>query len=87
MAQNFGFRKKRYCAIYVANTKTLISCTVTAQLICAFVFAYAKIRFSHNEAHISGGLIWLITDQNAIILFVFILTKFVTKNKAGKQFK
>ena len=30
----------------------LISCAVTAQLICIFVFAYAKIRFSHNEAHI-----------------------------------
>ena len=28
----------------------LISCTVTVQLICTFVFAYAKIRFSHDEA-------------------------------------
>ena len=33
----------------------LISCTVTAQLvtaqlICTFVFAYAKIRFSHDTA-------------------------------------
>ena len=26
----------------------LISCAVTAQLICAFVFAYAKVRFSHD---------------------------------------
>ena len=25
---------------------------VTAQLICVFVFEYAKIWFSHNEAHI-----------------------------------
>ena len=25
---------------------------VTAQLICGFVFAYAKIRFSHVTAHI-----------------------------------
>ena len=25
---------------------------VTAQLICGFVFAYAKLRFSQNEAHI-----------------------------------
>ena len=30
----------------------LISCAVTAQLICAFVFAYAKIRFSGDEAHL-----------------------------------
>ena len=25
---------------------------VTAQLICGFVFAYAKSRFSHDAAHI-----------------------------------
>ena len=30
----------------------LISCAVTAQLICTFVFAYAKIWFSHDVAHI-----------------------------------
>ena len=29
-----------------------MSCAVTAQLICGFVFAYAKSRFSHDEAHI-----------------------------------
>ena len=40
------------CTIHIAKTKALISCTVTAQLICVFVFAYAKTRFSHNEAHI-----------------------------------
>ena len=49
---NFGFRKYRDCSIYVAKTKALISCAVTAQLICVFVFAYAKIRFSHSEAQI-----------------------------------
>ena len=32
------------CTIYVAKTKVLIS--------CAFVFAYAKSRFSHDVAHI-----------------------------------
>ena len=36
----------------VAKTKALISITVTMKLICAFVFAYAKIWFSHNVAHI-----------------------------------
>ena len=35
--------------MHVAKTKALISCAVTAQLICVFVFAYAKSRFSHNE--------------------------------------
>ena len=36
----------------VARTKALISFAVTAKLICVFVFAYAKNRFSHDEAHI-----------------------------------
>ena len=30
------------------KTKALISSAVTAQLICAYVFAYAKSRFSHG---------------------------------------
>ena len=42
----------RYCSIRVAKTKALISFAVTAKLICVFVFAYTKLRFSHNEAHI-----------------------------------
>ena len=36
----------------MAKTKALISFAVTAKLICVFVFAYAKIRFSHDAAHI-----------------------------------
>ena len=48
----FGFWKKRDCTICVAKTKALIRCAVTAQLICGFVFTYAKSRFSHNEAQI-----------------------------------
>ena len=43
-------RNKRNCTIYVAKTKALISCMVKAQLICIFVFAYVKSRFSHNMA-------------------------------------
>ena len=39
-------QKKRFshneAQIRVAETKALISCAVTAQLICVFVFAYAK---------------------------------------------
>ena len=41
--RNFGFRKQRECTIRVAKTKTLI---------CVFVFAYAKIRFSIVVAQI-----------------------------------
>ena len=44
-AWNFAFRKKRDCTICVAKTKALVSCAVTAQLICAIVFAYAKSGF------------------------------------------
>ena len=39
-----------YCTIYVAKTKSLISCTV--QLMCVFVFAYAKSKLSHDVAHL-----------------------------------
>ena len=38
-AQDSGFKKKRDCSIHVAKTKALISCAVTAQLTCIFVFA------------------------------------------------
>ena len=37
--------------MHVAKTKALISFAVTSKPICVFVFAYAKSRFSHNEAH------------------------------------
>ena len=35
-----------------SEKKALISCAVTAQLICVFVVAYAKSRFSHNEVQL-----------------------------------
>ena len=38
--------------ISIAKTKALISFAVTAKLICVFVFAYVKSRFSHDEAEI-----------------------------------
>ena len=39
----------------VAKTKALISFAVTEKLISVFVFAYAKSRFSHEEAHYVVG--------------------------------
>ena len=36
----------------IAETKALISFVVTAKLICIFVFAYAKSRFSQDTAHV-----------------------------------
>ena len=44
------------CTIYVAKTKALISFAVTVKLICVFVFAYAKIWFSHSAAHLGISL-------------------------------
>ena len=38
----------------MAKTKALISFAVTAKLICVFVFAYAKIRFSNDEAQMKS---------------------------------
>ena len=42
----------RDCTISIAKTMAQISCAVTAQLICVFVLAYAKSRFSHDATHI-----------------------------------
>ena len=54
------------CIIRIAKTKALISCAITAQLICVFVFAYAKIRFSHTDAHMDKkDLNGLFVDQTA----------------------
>ena len=39
-----------------SKTKGVISCTFSAQLICAFIFASAKYRFSHDTAHIASIL-------------------------------
>ena len=41
------------CTIYAAKTKTLISCAVSAHLVCGFDFAYAKAYFFHDAAQIS----------------------------------
>ena len=38
--------QKRNCTIRLVKIKALISCAVTAQLICVFVFAYADCWFS-----------------------------------------
>ena len=42
----------RKCTISVAKTKALISCAVTAQLICVFVFAYVDCWFSGVAAQL-----------------------------------
>ena len=41
------------CTIYLAKTKAQISCVVTVQLICAFVFTYVNSIFSDEVAQLS----------------------------------
>ena len=57
----------------MAKTKALISCAVTAQLICTLVFAYAKVRFFHNKAHMIKHLISCKTVCN-VVLVKFVIS-------------
>ena len=51
--------------MHVAKLKTLIRCVLSAQLICTFVFAYAKKnRFSHYMAQMSVACILNYLGQN-----------------------
>ena len=43
----------------VAKTKALISCAVTAQLICIFDFAKAKIQFSRDMPNIRKLIVYV----------------------------
>ena len=40
--------------------EALVSCVATSLLIKAFVFAYAKIRFSHDLAHLLQNVVRLL---------------------------
>ena len=65
------------------KTKTLISFAITAKLICVFVFAYAKIRFSHDEAHITVNQLFFM----AVYFHFFILNDiFAAINFCGLQY-
>ena len=43
------------CTLYVAKTKTLISCAVARQLICTFAYAYAKAGFLKKRLNCPYG--------------------------------
>ena len=53
----FWIKKAGDCTYHVVKTKALISCAVTVQLICAFVFTYAKSRFSYDTAQLISTLL------------------------------
>ena len=48
------------CTIHVAKTKALISCAVTAQLFCVFIFAYTRIKFSRAESQMYQIVVYLV---------------------------
>ena len=51
----------------MAKIKALISFAVTAKLICAFVFAYAKKWFTHERARIFSALVQERINNGSII--------------------
>ena len=57
------------------KTKVLISFAVTAKLICAFVFAYAKYWFPHEEA-----------QMNCLMVKLVIIGDVCLSNKAGLDY-
>ena len=63
----------RNCTIRKAKTNALISFAVAAKLICVFVFEYAKIRFSHDAAHILDLQYLKRTLLSIKIIFIWLL--------------
>ena len=61
----------------------LISFTVTAQLICAFVFAYAKSRVSHDVADIVVFLMFLTPEIESVISLKLKRLLLPTKDEDG----
>ena len=60
-----------YYSIYVAQTKVLFSCPVTAKLICVFVFAYAKRIFFTTRLILSLALMLSVTDAHTVMSRTF----------------
>ena len=58
----------------MAKTKALISCAVTAQLICVFVFAYANCWFIHAQAQ----LVVVFFTTTFTVLICMYMQKFKT---------
>ena len=84
-ARNFVFRKTGDCTIYIAKTKALTSFAVTAKLICVFVFAYAKSRFSHDAAHmtLAGNLEDSFSRDEAHCIVYSVVLQVVFTDRVG----
>ena len=69
----------------MTKTKVLISFAVTAKLICVFVFASAKCRFSHDAAHICW-VKWDKTFFSTLPRQIFTISK-INFGSSGVAFK
>ena len=65
------------CTIHIMKTKALISFAVKAQQICAFVFSYAKSRFSHEKARVMNHPSMLYIMTSFIEIRKIFLTTFL----------
>ena len=66
-----------------SENKVLISCAAITQLICPFVFAFAKIIFSHNAAYFIAHLSYLpllINPLNVKILLILVGSNSIRKS-------
>ena len=67
------------------KTKGLISCAVTTQLICAFVFAYSKRRLSHDGAHTISYCLF-VTHLHSVHLLTFqVALRLLEQEKIDKE--
>ena len=66
------------CSVYVAK-KALISCAITVQLICAFVFAYAKSRFLMARLILWIILVTNLSMKTSQTFCFFLALTFITK--------
>ena len=58
MARGLKFGVQKVEGLYYVKTKAQISFTVTAKLICVFVFAYAKSRYSLDIMRQTASLVF-----------------------------
>ena len=82
MARGLKFCIKEVEELYYLWSKNIGADQLTAKLICIFVFAYAKSRFSHNKAHFiciqfcqKGCKFGKVDGRQH--LFVFVISAFV----------
>ena len=64
MLEFFSFRNKRDCTINVVKPKALISCAVTVQLFCVFVFAYGKSREDSRVSHDAAQIQYILGQSS-----------------------